>query len=92
MLVGGLQDTTREIGLPADLTPREEEILALMAQGLSNSGIAEQLFLSCRTVESHARAIFRKLDIAERAEVHRRVIAARAYWSHADHVVRPLAA
>ena len=57
------------------LSPREREVLGLMAQGRSNSAIATTLFMSPKTVESHVRAIFMKLDLAESAEEHRRVAA-----------------
>jgi DNA-binding NarL/FixJ family response regulator len=53
---------------PANLTARELEILALVAQGLRNKDIAEQLFLSERTVAHHVSAILRKLDVRTRGE------------------------
>lgn len=61
------------------LTEREREILALMAEGASNGAIGEQLFLSQRTVESHVRAIFQKLELPPTDEVHRRVLAVLRY-------------
>jgi DNA-binding NarL/FixJ family response regulator len=57
------------------LSERELEVLALMAEGLTNAGIAERLVLSDRTVESHIRRLFIKLDIPESASEHRRVLA-----------------
>jgi DNA-binding NarL/FixJ family response regulator len=57
------------------LSERELEVLALMAQGLTNAGIAQRLVLSDRTVESHVRRLFIKLDIPESASEHRRVLA-----------------
>ena len=57
------------------LSPREEEILSLMAQGLSNSGIARRLTLSIRTVESHVSSIFTKLGLFPQADDERRVLA-----------------
>jgi DNA-binding NarL/FixJ family response regulator len=63
----------------ASLTEREREILALMAEGASNASIGERFFLSQRTVESHVRAIFQKLDLAPTDEGHRRVLAVLAY-------------
>jgi DNA-binding NarL/FixJ family response regulator len=65
------------------LTPRELEVLALVAQGRSNRGIAEQLVLSEFTVEKHVRAILRKLDIRAAPSDHRRVLAAVAFTRQA---------
>ncbi len=61
------------------LTEREREILALMAEGVSNAAIGERFVLSQRTVESHVRAIFQKLELAPTDEGHRRVLAVLAY-------------
>jgi DNA-binding NarL/FixJ family response regulator len=61
------------------LTKREREVLALMAEGLSNRGIQEHLFLSEKTIETHVRNIFMKLDIRENAEGHRRMLAVLKY-------------
>jgi DNA-binding NarL/FixJ family response regulator len=61
------------------LTEREQEILSLMAEGASNGAIGDSLFLSQRTVESHVRAIFQKLDLPPTDEVHRRVLAVLRY-------------
>ena len=57
------------------LTERERDVLALMAQGRSNAAIATELSMSPKTVESHVRAIFQKLDLAENHDEHRRVAA-----------------
>jgi DNA-binding NarL/FixJ family response regulator/class 3 adenylate cyclase len=57
------------------LTERERDVLALMAQGRSNQAIASGLAMSPKTVESHVRAIFQKLDLAENQNDHRRVTA-----------------
>jgi DNA-binding NarL/FixJ family response regulator len=59
----------------ADLTPREREVLALMAEGRSNAGIAGQLWLAETTVEKHVRHILAKLQLPETKEDHRRVLA-----------------
>ncbi|HXB50748.1 MAG TPA: response regulator transcription factor [Streptosporangiaceae bacterium] len=58
-----------------DLSQRQEEILSLMAQGLSNSGIARRLTLGIRTVESHVSSIFTKLGLIPQADDERRVLA-----------------
>ena len=57
------------------LTPREREVLELMAEGRSNHAIAEQLVVTERAVEKHVTSIFGKLDCAPAAEDHRRVLA-----------------
>ena len=61
------------------LTPREREVLELMAEGRSNSGIAEQLVVTERAVEKHVTSIFAKLRLPAAAEDHRRVLAVLAY-------------
>ena len=63
----------------SELTGRETEILALVAQGYSNQGIADQLVLTKRAVEKHINAIFLKLDLNELLDVSRRVKAALIY-------------
>jgi DNA-binding NarL/FixJ family response regulator len=63
----------------AQLTPRELEILAFVAQGESNQGIADELVLTKRAVEKHINAIFLKLGLSESLEVSRRVKAALIY-------------
>ena len=62
-----------------DLTPREHEVLELMAQGLTNVGIAKRLFLSERTVEAHVRHVLLKLGVPEGEDAHRRVLAVLAH-------------
>jgi DNA-binding NarL/FixJ family response regulator len=61
------------------LTPREREVLGLMAEGRSNAAIAEQFIVSERAVEKHVTSIFTKLGLAPAAEDHRRVLAVLAY-------------
>jgi DNA-binding NarL/FixJ family response regulator len=78
-VVAALVGRRRAAGPLAELTDREHEILELMAEGRSNVGIGERLYLSQRTVESHVRAIFRKLSLEETSDDHRRVLAVLAY-------------
>jgi DNA-binding NarL/FixJ family response regulator len=59
----------------ADLTPREREVLELMAEGRSNQAIAERLVVTPRAVEKHVTSIFTKLRLPASAEDHRRVLA-----------------
>ena len=61
------------------LTPREREVLELMAQGRSNAGIAERMVVTERAVEKHVTSIFGKLGLAPAPEDHRRVLAVLAF-------------
>jgi DNA-binding NarL/FixJ family response regulator len=63
----------------ADLTPREREVLALMAEGHSNTAIGERLFIGQKTVETHIGTIFSKLELLPDQEVDRRVRAVLAH-------------
>jgi DNA-binding NarL/FixJ family response regulator len=63
----------------AGLTPREREVLALMAQGRTDRGIAEELVVTRKTVEAHVRSVLRKLDLPVDAGENRRVHAVLAY-------------
>jgi DNA-binding NarL/FixJ family response regulator len=62
-----------------DLSPREREVLALIAEGLSNRAIGERLFVTERTVEAHVKQVFLKLGLGADASSHRRVLAVLAY-------------
>ena len=62
-----------------ELTDRERDVLALMAEGRSNHAIAERLFITDRTVEKHVKSIFMKLNISATQDDHRRVLAVLAY-------------
>jgi DNA-binding NarL/FixJ family response regulator len=77
-LVGGEPD-----GLEA-LTEREREVLALMAEGLTNTAIARRLVLAERTVEGHVRSVLMKLDLPVNEDAHRRVLAVITYLRAAD--------
>jgi DNA-binding NarL/FixJ family response regulator len=63
----------------ADLTPREQEVLALIAEGQSNTAIADRLFIGEGTVEKHISNIFSKLALDDAVTQHRRVLAVLAY-------------
>ena len=63
----------------AELTPREREVLELMAEGRTNQAIADQLVVSERAVEKHVTSIFAKLGLTTSAQDHRRVLAVLAY-------------
>jgi DNA-binding NarL/FixJ family response regulator len=62
-----------------ELTPREREVLGLMAEGRSNRAVAEQLVVTERAIEKHVTSIFGKLRLAAAPEDHRRVLAVLAY-------------
>ena len=63
----------------ARLTPREREVLALMAEGRSNAAIAQRLFVTEKAISKHAAGIFAKLDLALSEDDNRRVLAVLAY-------------
>jgi DNA-binding NarL/FixJ family response regulator len=66
-------------GVLAALTPREREVLGLMAEGRTNAGIAKHLWLTEKTVETHVSSILGKLGLSQSADGHRRVLAVLAY-------------
>ena len=63
----------------ADLTEREREVLALMAEGRSNQAIADRLFVTSKTIEAHTASIFSKLELLPTPDDHRRVLAVLAF-------------
>jgi DNA-binding NarL/FixJ family response regulator len=78
-IVSRLVNRARPASHLDQLTGREREVLALIAEGRSNKGICERLFLSPKTVEAHVKHIFMKLGIDESPDDHRRVIAVLAF-------------
>ena len=73
------EDDGEKLVSEAALTLREEQVLALMAEGRSNTSIAQALVISERTVESHVAAVFAKLELHANDREHRRVLAVVAY-------------
>ena len=82
-VVSRLLNSTRRRDALAGLTPREREVLALLAQGRSNAAIAAGLFISLKVVEKHVAAIFDKLGLAPSDSDNRRVLAAVRYLGSA---------
>lgn len=78
-VVSRLLGRARPHGPFDELTPREREVLGLMAEGRSNQAIAERLVLEPKTIEGHIRTIFSKLDLEPEAADHRRVLAVLLY-------------
>jgi DNA-binding NarL/FixJ family response regulator len=78
-IVARLIKRPRPDGPLAELTERERQVLALMAEGRSNQGICDRLFLSLKTVEAHVKHVFTKLGLEESPDDHRRVLAVLAY-------------
>jgi DNA-binding NarL/FixJ family response regulator len=78
-VVAGLLNATRHAAALDALTPREREVLALMAEGRSNSAIADRFYVSERAVEKHISNIFSKLGLPPSDSDHRRVLAVLAF-------------
>jgi DNA-binding NarL/FixJ family response regulator len=74
-IVARLFGRRRQVDLLSQLTEREQEVLGLIAEGMSNRALAERLFITERTVEAHVTQIFQKLGLAESPDQHRRVLA-----------------
>ena len=78
-IVSRLLSRRREADPLDELSDREREVLGLVAEGLSNSAIAERLFITERTVEAHVKQVFTKLRIDQAPDTNRRVLAVIAY-------------
>jgi DNA-binding NarL/FixJ family response regulator len=78
-LVSSLLDTPRMPGALAHLSAREHQVLALMAEGLTDQGIAERLVISHKTVATHVQHIFQRLGLPDTATDNKRVRAVLAY-------------
>jgi DNA-binding NarL/FixJ family response regulator len=78
-VVGRMLGRRRGDGPLERLSPRERDVLASMAEGMSNQGIADALFVSEATVEKHVTGIFHKLGLGTEPSQHRRVLAVLAY-------------
>jgi DNA-binding NarL/FixJ family response regulator len=78
-IVGALVSPARDDDRLKALTAREREVLGLVAEGWSNAAISARLVVAERTVETHMRAIFQKLDLVDSEDTHRRVLAVLAY-------------
>jgi DNA-binding NarL/FixJ family response regulator len=78
-VVTAMLRTSRDRDPIGAMSPREREVLVLMAEGRSNAAISQSLVLTERTVESHVRSIFTRLGLPPAADDHRRVLAVLAY-------------
>ncbi|MFN8161103.1 MAG: response regulator transcription factor [Solirubrobacterales bacterium] len=88
-VVSGMLGRRRGSDPLAELTPREREVLALMAEGRSNKAIAGELVVTERAVEKHVTSIFGKLDLGPAAQDHRRVLAVLAFLRASGSPDRP---
>ena len=78
-VVATLIGAPRQVAALSELSPREKEVLGLMAEGRTNGGIAKRLWLTEKTVEAHVRSILMKLGLPMNDDDHRRVLAVLAY-------------
>ena len=78
-VVAALIGAPRSVQALDDLSPREREVLSLMAEGRTNAGIARRLWLTEKTVEAHVRTILMKLGLPQNDDDHRRVLAVLTY-------------
>ena len=78
-MVARLVGRNRKASPLDDLTPREREVLGLIAEGRSNAGIAQELVVSVAAVERHVTGIFDKLGLNHSPDQHRRVLAVLTY-------------
>ncbi len=82
LVISQLVGRRREHDPLAELSDREREVLALMAEGRSNQAISDRLVLSPRTVETHVRSIFSKLGLEDAPEDNRRVLSVLTHLRH----------
>jgi DNA-binding NarL/FixJ family response regulator len=78
-VVARLVGRARKAGPLDDLTPRERQVLGLIAEGRSNGGIASELVVTVSAVERHVTSIFDKLGLRQAPDAHRRVLAVLKY-------------
>jgi DNA-binding NarL/FixJ family response regulator len=90
MLISELLNATSARNPLAALTPREREVLALVAQGRTDRRIAKQLYITPKTVEAHVRSIFSKLELPVDSSENRRVHAVLAFLQFKAGAPRPI--